>query len=425
MPELLLHYIWMRKAFLAFPQYTTDGRAVEVINVGTYNTDAGPDFFAATIRIGGVVWTGNVEMHIRASDWYRHRHQADKRYDSVVLHVVCKADKQVFASDGHPIAQCELRFADTESELHAFLTHRQEMCSTSLRNNPLLLTEHWRQALLIDRLNRKADDIRMLLSLTRNSWDESFYITLAHNFGFHTNGLPFEMLAKQTPLAFMRKHRQSRLQLEAMLLGQAQLISKVRDDEYRGLLEREYDFLRNKFSLVPIDGSMWKYLRMRPQNFPEVRVRQFARIIEKSENLFSRFIMADDLKEIRREFDLDEPNDGVGRLGKSSVELLIINSVVPYKYAYGQFVGNEQMKQAAVEFLNRLPAEKNHIIDDWCDLGLRIDNAADSQALLHLTQNYCITNRCFDCEVGYHIFTQMPSEVPTANVDKQHPDSSD
>ncbi len=407
MPELLLHYIWMRRLFLPFTQQTTDGRSIEVINIGKYNTDSGPDFFGATIKIGDMLWTGNVEMHIRSSDWFRHHHHTDKSYDNTILHVVCKADKLIYNSRGEAIVQCELRFADKEIHLRRFLTEKQEMCNTSLRNNPSLLSEHWRDVLFADRMERKTNDIRTLLALTHNSWEDSFYITLAHNFGFHTNGLPFEMLAKQTPIAVLRKHRNSLFQLEALLLGQAGLLKYVEDQQYQNRLTTEYDFLRKKFSLVPIDDSLWKRLRMRPQNFPHLRVRQFAQLIYQTEALFSTFVTTCDLKQIRKAFSLKLGDGRVGQqLGKSSVDLLIINSVVPYMYAYGKHIDDDSYVLQSCRILQDLPAENNHIISDWIDLGMSINNAADSQVFIHLTQNYCVANRCFDCEVGYNIFTK-------------------
>lgn len=409
MPELFLHYIWLRKAFMPYLQHTTFGQPVEVINTGIYNTDAGPDFSAATIRIGGMMWTGNVEMHVRASDWYRHHHDKDKSYDNVILHVVAVADKQVFNSRGEAIAQCELQFSHTDEQLHRFLTHRREMCSATLSNNHELLTDNWKQALLSDRMRRKAEDIKLLLAMTNNSWEDSFYITLAHNFGFHTNGLPFEMVAKQTPLTFLRKHRQSLFQLEAMLLGQSGLLPKLGNLPQREQLMHEYEFLQRKFSLAGIDPQMWKYLRMRPQNFPEVRLRQFAALIHKNESLFSHFVIdstGGTLKMLREKFDIkNDAETDIPAIGKSSQDILLINSVVPYMYAYGESINDKNLIERSFELLADIPAEKNHVTEDWKTYGFSISNAADSQTFLHLTEQYCCQDRCYDCEIGYHIFS--------------------
>ena len=398
MPELLLHYIWMHRKFAAFPQFTTMGKELEIINVGKYNTDSGPDFFAATIRIGDTMWTGNVEMHIFASDWYRHKHHQDPAYDSVILHVVCHADKQVYNTKGEAIEQCELRFPDSEMQLGEFLSSREQLCHTAISDNPALMSDNWKHTLLLQRLQDKADDISELLRLTRQSWEDAFYITLAHNFGFHTNGLPFEMLAKHTPLAYLRKHRESLFQLTAILLGQAGLIDP-QDEELR----REYAFLKTKFSLTPIDASTWKYLRMRPQNFPDVRVRQFAQLIHRVDNLFSSLVMLTDLKQLRR---LLRGDEGELRLGQSSADLIIINSVIPYMYAYGKERGDDRLVDRALSLLSELPAEKNHIISEWKALGLSIASAAESQAYIQLTIRYCKDSRCMYCDVGLSIFTK-------------------
>lgn len=398
MPELLLHYIWMHRKFAAFPQFTTMGKELEIINVGKYNTDSGPDFFAATIRIGDTMWTGNVEMHIFASDWYRHKHHQDPAYDSVILHVVCHADKQVYNTKGEAIEQCELRFPDSEKQLGEFLSSREQLCHTAISDNPALMSDNWKHTLLLQRLQDKADDISELLRLTRQSWEDAFYITLAHNFGFHTNGLPFEMLAKHTPLAYLRKHRESLFQLTAILLGQAGLIDP-QDEELR----REYAFLKTKFSLTPIDASTWKYLRMRPQNFPDVRVRQFAQLIHRVDNLFSSLVMLTDLKQLRR---LLRGDEGELRLGQSSADLIIINSVIPYMYAYGKERGDDRLVDRALRLLSELPAETNHIISEWKALGLSIASAAESQAYIQLTTRYCKDSRCMYCDVGLSIFTK-------------------
>ena len=398
MPELLLHYIWMHRKFAAFPQFTTMGKELEIINVGKYNTDSGPDFFAATIRIGDTMWTGNVEMHIFASDWYRHKHHQDPAYDSVILHVVCHADKQVYNTKGEAIEQCELRFPDSEKQLGEFLSSREQLCHTAISDNPALMSDNWKHTLLLQRHQDKADDISELLRLTRQSWEDAFYITLAHNFGFHTNGLPFEMLAKHTPLAYLRKHRESLFQLTAILLGQAGLIDP-QDEELR----REYAFLKTKFSLTPIDASTWKYLRMRPQNFPDVRVRQFAQLIHRVDNLFSSLVMLTDLKQLRR---LLRGDEGELRLGQSSADLIIINSVIPYMYAYGKERGDDRLVDRALRLLSELPAETNHIISEWKALGLSIASAAESQAYIQLTTRYCKDSRCMYCDVGLSIFTK-------------------
>ncbi len=410
MPELLLHYIWQMKAFLAFPQETTAGRIIEVIDVGVHNTDAGPDFFNVKLRIDGQLWVGNIEIHILASDWYKHHHEKDPAYDNIILHVVKKADREVYNSRGEIIPQCELRYPNEEKQLERLLVDRLSVCNTKIAEQPSLVAETWKQTLLNRRLLKKTETIYTLLRQLNNDWEEALYITLAHNFGFHTNGLPFEMVARQTPLAYLRKHRDNLFQLEAILLGQSGLLERA-DSDYLRRLQAEYRFMQKKFSLVPIDATMWKMGRMRPQNSPIVRLRQFAAIMQQSEGLFARLMQTSDIHDLRKCFTtVSNGAQSVPAVGKSSIDILLINTVVPYKFAYGRAHHNLHLQDEAFALLNALPAEKNHILDQWKLLGLKAHNAADSQALIHLYQEYCITHRCFQCDVGYQIFTQSIPE---------------
>ncbi len=410
MPELLLHYIWQMKAFLALPQKTTDGRCVDVIDVGIHNSDAGPDFFNVKLRIDGQVWAGNVEIHILSSAWYKHHHEKDPAYDNIILHVVKKVDREVKNSKGEIIPQCELKYPNDEKQLERLLIDRLSVCNTKIAEQPSLVADTWKQTLLHRRLQKKKEAIDSLLAQSHNDWEEALYITLAHNFGFHTNGLPFELVARQTPLAYLRKHRDNLFQLEALILGQSGLLAR-REDDYMHRLLTEYQFLQKKFSLVPIDGTMWKMGRMRPQNSPLTRLAQFAALMQQSEGLFAKIIHTSDIKELRTLFHVAVSDywqtflHTSGTLGKGSVDVLLINTVVPYKFAYGRAHHNLRLQEEALALLQGLSAEKNHIIEQWSLLGIKAHNAADSQALIHLYQEYCLTHRCIQCDVGYQIFT--------------------
>lgn len=406
MPELLLQYIWFKGLFRSMLQFTTDGKPVEVISVGQHNFDQGPDFSGAVIRIDGIEWTGNVEIHVKASDWYKHGHQRDKAYDNIILHVVRQADKQVYTTQGEAIPQCELRYPENSTYLANLLSDRTSVCAQQLLGHPELLHTDWKAALLRDRMEKKNASIEQLLQQTHYAWEQAFYITLAHNFGFHTNGLPFELLAKQTPLVFLQKHRSSLFQLEAMLYGQSGMLTETTaTDEYRASLLREYFFLQKKFSLVPIDGSLWKHMRMRPQNFPEVRIAQFASLLYNTQSLFASMLQETDLKKLRRLFAVSASNYWHNaKMGKAAIDLLLINSVIPYKYAWGKAHSSESMQEDALRLLHTIPAEKNHVVERWEMLGVEIADAADSQTFIHLYQDYCLRHRCFNCDVGYQIF---------------------
>lgn len=417
MPEILLHYIWQQCLWAGFPQQTTDGQPVEILSVGIHNGDAGPDFLNARLRIGAHEWCGNVEIHLSSSDWYTHRHHLDPAYDRVILHVVRRADKKVYNSRGEEITQCELRYPEDTDYLTALIRSAQRMdyagihadCQRQLLSDPDLLTEGWKRTLLRKRLECKRQSVLRLLDITHGSWEQAFYITLAHNFGFHTNGIPFESVAIQTPLSCLQKHRNSLFQLTAILLGQSGLLTedRIKTDEDR-LLLREYRFLQRKFSLVPIDAAMWKYARMRPQTFPEVRLRQFAQLIHQSEFLFSTLMDARDITACAAAFALANPP----LLGKSSVNILIINTVLPYQYAFALWRHSDRQAENAYALMEQIPPEDNRIIRQWKEVGQQVRSAADTQALLHLYQNYCQPHNCLNCEVGYQIFqSQSPTRL--------------
>lgn len=417
MPEILLHYIWQKRIWAGFPQATTDGKPIEVVSVGQYNIHAGPDFCNAHIRIDGQDWVGNIEIHVCASDWYKHRHHMDAAYDNTILHVVAKADKEVCNTRGECLPQCELQYPHGQDYLTQLL-HSTEWhaslygipdCGKQLLENPTLLTQDWKKNLLEQRLECKRQSITQLLGITQQSWAHAFYISLAHNFGFHTNGLPFEALALATPLSCLQKHRNSLFQLTAILLGQSGLLEPRAKNQEPGLWE-EYCFLQKKFSLQPIEASMWKKARMRPQNAPEVRIRQFAHLIYQSEFLFAQLMEAQSTEKMFELLSLQYDNEDVYNrvqrplpLGKNSIAVLLINTVIPYKYAYTQ----HQHIEDAIEWLNNIPKEDNTIIRKWAMLGQDIRSAADTQALIHLYQNYCQPHLCFNCHVGYQVFGQQ------------------
>ena len=400
MPEIVLHYIWERCLWAGFAQRTTDGREVEILSVGEHNHDAGPDYSHARIRIDGKEWIGNIEIHISSSDWTKHHHHTDKAYDSVILHVVRVADKAVYNSKGELVTQCELQYPSDQDYLSGLFSLAQQMdsatsrigCAEQLIHEPELLTNEWRKTLLHKRLECKRASIKRLLEITKGSWEHALYISLARNFGFHTNSLPFEQLAINTPLSCLMKHRNSLFQLTAILLGQASLIKEEEKE-----LQKEYHFLRIKFGLTPIDPTMWKHARMRPQNSPELRVRQFAQLIYQSENLLSKIIDEDGLKELEQLFN-------VPQMGKSSIDILLINTVIPYKYAYAMHQNNPVKAEQTAELMESIAPENNVIVRQWRVLGQQVHNAADTQALLHLYQNYCQHHECINCEVGYKIF---------------------
>lgn len=405
MPEIVLHYIWEHCLWAGFKQQTTDGRSVEILLVGEHNHDAGPDYSHARVKIDGKEWVGNIEIHVCSSDWIKHRHHLDSAYDNVILHVVRTADKPIYNSRGELVPQCELQYPSDKDYLTDLFAAAQQMdsaisrigCAEQLVRDPAILTDGWRKTLLRKRLECKRASIERLLEITKGSWEHALYISLARNFGFHTNSLPFEQLAINTPLSYLQKHRNSLFQLTALLMGQAGLLDglQVTDEGLR--MVKEYEFLRTKFSLTPMDGSIWKHARLRPQNSPELRIRQFAQLLYQSESLLSKILDSNDLKDLVPLFEVD-------KIGKSSIDILLINTVIPYKYAYALHRNNPHKAEEAAALMEQIAPENNSIIRQWRVLGQSIKNAADTQALLHLYQNYCQHHECINCEVGYQIF---------------------
>lgn len=400
MPEILLHYIWEHCLWAEYSQQTTEGQPVEILSVGEHNRDAGPDYSHAHIRIGNKEWIGNIEIHICSSDWIKHHHHTDPAYDTVILHVVRTADKPIYNSRGELVPQCELQYPSDKDYLSGLFSAAQQMdsatgrigCAEQLLSDPELMTEGWRKTLLRKRLECKRESINRLLTITKGSWEHALYISLARNFGFHTNSVPFEELAINTPLSYLQKHRDSLFQLTALLMGQAGLIDA--DEES---LRKEYEFLRVKFNLEPMDASIWKHARMRPQNSPELRIRQFAQLLFRSEALLSKILDRHELKELVPLFEVD-------KMGRSSIDILLINTVIPYKYAYALHLNDANATEEAMRLMAQISPENNTITRQWRVLGQQVCNAADTQALLHLYLNYCQHHDCINCEVGYKIF---------------------
>ena len=420
MKESILHYVWQNKLFASQGIKTTDGEEVEIIDVGRINTDAGPDFFNAKIKIGNTLWAGNVEIHTASSEWNKHNHQQDKAYDSVILHVVLQADSDVYRIDGTKIPQLELKFPQHIETNYELLFSQQKWipCADKINQVPSIVIQSWKNALLTERLEQKMSAIESLLDENNRHWEEVFYITLARSFGFGTNSQAFERLAKSLPISILGKHKDQLFQLEALLFGQAGLLDLETYDEYSANLKKEYEFLRAKYELSPLEKSQWKLLRLRPDNFPHVRIAQFAALIHSSTKLFSKITENPNLTYIRTLFAYEtstywkanylfgrESKVRTKRLGEQSINGLIINTVVPFLFCYADQKKNDDLKDRALQILEQLESEQNAIITGWRSLGLHVDNAFDSQSLLQLKKSYCDEKKCLRCRIGHKILT--------------------
>ncbi len=420
MKESILHFVWQNKLFTAHQLTTTDGEQVEIIDVGRNNTDAGPDFFNAKVKIGDTVWAGNVEIHVNSSDWNRHNHQFDAAYDNVVLHVIHNADGEVYRTDGERIPQLKLIFPQhIEENYETLLSQKQWIaCAGKINQIPSVFIQSWKNALLTERLEQKMNVIEQLLTATNQHWEEAFYITLARSFGFGTNSQAFESLAKSLPLSVLGKHKDNLFQLEALLFGQASLLPADNAVSYVVELRKEYDFLRSKFSLNPIDGSQWKLLRLRPDNFPHIRIAQFVSLIHSSSKMFSKIVEQPEIDFLKHLFvcepsifwdnhylfDTESPRKNKN-LGIQSVNSILINTVVPFLFCFASHKNDELLKDKALQILEQMPSEQNSVVTNWQNFGLTSNSAYDSQALLQLKKQYCDEKKCLRCRIGHKVLT--------------------
>lgn len=410
--EQLMHYLWFGRHF-APTLATTTGKRVEVINTGRPNTHAGPDVFYAVVKIDDVTWAGNVEFHVCASDWWRHQHHVDHAYDSVILHVVLHDDDTVLTARGEPVEQMVLHYGQQHESTFSAMTPEQQTlrCGQQLRQLDRCRLTIALEQLMVRRLERKTADIDRLLAATMNDWDEAFYIMLMRNFGFSTNADAFEALAKSLPLKTILKHRDDIEMLEAFLFGQASMLNDPQDD-YSRQLQRNYTFLRTKFSLQPVEAERFKHLRMRPSNFPEIRLAQMAQLLKTHDRLFSSLMGAADLKALYRLLECTvspywlrhyrfgaESVERNKRLSRSSMDNIAVNTIVPFLFCYGRHFRQEALCNHALELLTTLPAEKNSVVDRFVDLGIEPEHAGHSQALIELYRTFCEGNACCRCPV--------------------------
>ena len=397
--ERLLHYIWKHRILPLRTLFTTDGREVEVLDPGLQNQNQGPDFFNAKVRIGGNVWAGNVEVHVRSSDWFRHGHESDPAYNNTILHVVKHADGEVTTQDGHVPPQVELAVPGyvEENDHELCLTEDYPRCHRVVPYIPPLKVHAWMDALLAERIRERAARLTAMVDGMNGDWERATFVTLCRGFGFGLNGDTFEKWACSIPMGAAGKHRDDLLQVEALFLGMAGLLDTGSGlpDAGTERRKREFAFLAHKFSLTPaMDSSDWKYLRTRPRNFPHVRIRQIAMLYHKGIMRMSSLIEAPDIGH------LDMALAG-GGISAGSRRLLMINTIVPLLYAYGATHADEDMMQRALSLPEQIPAEDNHILRLWKQCGLTVGTAADSQALIQLKREYCDRKDCLRCRFAY------------------------
>ncbi|SFD35100.1 DUF2851 family protein [Spirosoma endophyticum] len=424
MPEVFLYFVWQYQYFTTTKLITTDGDVVQVLRPGFRNHDAGPDFTNARLLINDVEWVGTVEMHTRTSDWLTHRHQHDRAYENVILHVVWQDDRvisgrQVNRANGTPLPTLELSLLVAPALLERYNNLSDSPasipCADQFRSvSPLRITSMLDKA-MFQRLERKAAGVRALFEQTSGDWEETAYRLLAINMGFKINADPMAQLSRAVPLKAILKHRDVLLQAEAMLFGAAGLLTVEQPDDYVTTLQREYRFLSAKYQLADkqVEAHAWKWGRLRPANFPTLRLAQLARLLTRHASLFSLFVGANNAEALLKSLQLT-PSDYwqshyrfgkiteriVPTLGPDSAATIVINTVVPLLAAYAHHRGEPAYIDRAINLLEQLPAEKNRLTEGWDTLGLGIRTAFDSQAAIELHNEFCAVKKCLSCQIG-------------------------
>jgi hypothetical protein len=420
MKEEFLHYLWKYSLYNTNRLFDSDGNKISVIHPGEYNRDSGPDFFNARISIAGTVWAGNVEIHIRSSHFDIHGHQNDPVFNNVILHIVAENDRKVFNEKGEEVLTAEIEFDPALYERYESLINNPYTiaCQDEIKKIDNILIRHWLNSLVIERFQDKSELILKIFSETGNDWEETFYRLLSRYFGFRVNTEPFEMLATALPFRIIRKHADNRFQIEALLFGTAGMLDEglfkeaIYDKYYRDLI-KEYKILSAKYSLKPLHGWIWKYSRLRPANFPSIRISQLAAMLSVAGGLFSKALEICDIRQLKEIFGVSASDywDDHFVFGKQSrrirkntgsqaTDILLINAVIPVIFVYGQSRDRQDICERAFTLLENTNAEENIIITEWEAAGIKAESAFYSQALIQLRNEYCKKRKCLDCRIG-------------------------
>jgi Protein of unknown function (DUF2851) len=419
MTEAFLHYIWKYRLFNTQELSTTTGESLSIMQPGTHNFNGGPDFLNARIKIGPTTWAGHIEIHTRASDWHHHKHTDDAHYKNVVLHVVFDNDKEIFLHNAGDLQVLDLSTymrTDQWAKYEGWLQSKTWIaCQGSISQVDSLTWTGWKDRLLIERLEHKSKLVNAQLEKTKGDWSETFYRLLARNFGFKVNADAMEMLAESVPQSILAKHKSDPFQIEALLFGQAGFLNEIFTDEYPIDLKKEYDFLQKKYGMSTMNSA-----------FPTIRIAQLAALICKSEHLFSTLVELESTAEIKRLFQVEaheywnhhfrfdaktvgkdlKTERNAKRLGVSSLENLLINTVAVVLFTYGKHRDDENYIDKALKLLELCEPDFNRIVNNWNDLGIKSATAADSQSMIQLYNNYCTDKLCLQCAVGLKLMNK-------------------
>jgi hypothetical protein len=419
--ETILHFIWQHRYFAHQLLFTIDNKPINIIKQGFKNTNEGPDFEQAQIEIDGIIWNGSVEIHIKSSDWELHKHQFHKLYENVILHVVWENDKQIYYPTKEKIYTLELKNYVESNLIQKCmnLIGNQSVipCQDSIHwvDNPVKLNMMSRVA--VERLERKSQFVLNYLNTVENDWEQATYSLILKNFGFKVNSDAFARLAENLPYKIIQKHSDDLIQLEALLYGVSGFLRDEPVDSYQAQLKSEFGFLAHKYDLQPhvMYPSEWKFMRMRPGNFPTVRLSQLAVFLYKRSSIFM-YLIENDLSIIVKMFHSKpslywqehyyfgkESQRKLSKMGDDSINILLVNSVSVLLAAYSIYQKNELLMDKAVSVLENCKAEYNSIIKNWMELGIKATNAFESQALIELYNNFCVAKKCLSCQIGNQI----------------------
>ncbi|RZK81151.1 MAG: DUF2851 family protein [Pedobacter sp.] len=426
--ENFLFFIWQYRLFDSTSISCTNGQSLRIIHPGVINKHAGPDFTEAKVIIDGTTWVGNVEIHIKSSDWLLHKHHQNSAYESVILHVVYEDDHSAVTKSERCIATLVLKGSFSEAMLFTYASMLNSACyfpcKAQISQVDHIAMKSFLSRMLVERYEQKTAEVFQVLNRYKGDWNETFYYFLARNFGFKVNALPFELTAGSLPYQVLVKHHQNALQTEALLFGQAGFLEQHVEGAYPLGLQKEYQFLKHKYKLKPIEVSVWKFLRMRPMNFPTVRLAQFAALQQMAMHLFSKIIEEPNLNTINRLFENLPTNEywtthyhfgkstkmGDRRLGAKSIENIMINTVCLFLFAYGKYADQEELIDRAMDFLEQIPAERNSIVTQYIESGVVVDSAFCSQSVLQLNKYYCGQKKCLNCGIGINLLKKDVSK---------------
>ena len=424
MKEELIHYVWKTKNFDFKGLVTTEGSNLTIEKFGHYNLNAGPDFLEGMVSFGKSKWYGHIEMHVFSSDWIKHKHETDEKYQNVILHVVYEEDEIIYRKDGSRIPCIELKgripqhIIEGYEKLHARTD--EIACSSELGNEEVDIFYFQLNRMYVERLEAKSYPIAIELESNNNNWNQALFVSIAKGMGLPVNSHAMESLAKTIPISLVSKHSDQKFQLEAIFFGQAGMLLGNWIDEYPQRLKDEYSFLKKKYQLLGMNGVEWKLSRMRPASFPTLRIAFLAALYNKHPDLHAKILNEEHLENVMNLFDLKindywenhflwdkETSYSKKRLGFTAKANIIVNSIVPYLFAYGQFMAEDKYVDRAMRFMSKLKPESNNIIKRWKSHNINVRNAMDSQALIHLYKEYCLKKRCTECAFGNKILKSI------------------